>query len=257
MPAAQWQNLRSATAETRPDPAVLLDGSIAINTAAESPGVFFKAADGSLAKVGTAQVGATAPNVTPGGFAGNAQGEFWYDTSVSELKIYQGTTWVGAVGSGYVLPAATATVLGGVKVGSGLDVTADGTLSVVMEVVELLGSADPTAAAPAATIGNAYIANKDGVAVASWTGIAGKQVAAGDILLYDGTNWIHNQAQSISGVTSVTGVAPITIGGTATAPEVSVSVATATTVGVVSVGDGLTVDGAGLLVLASDEGLYS
>jgi hypothetical protein len=32
-------------------------------------------------------------------------------------------------GGGYVLPAATATVLGGVKVGTGLSVTADGTLS--------------------------------------------------------------------------------------------------------------------------------
>jgi hypothetical protein len=147
--------------------------------------------------------------------------------------------------------------LGGVKVGSGLDVTADGTLSVVMEVVELLGSADPTAAAPAATTGNAYIANATGVADASWTGIAGVNVAAGDILLYDGTNWIHNQAQSISGVTSVTGVAPVVIGGTATAPEVSVSIATAVAVGVASFGDGLAIDAAGMVTLLADEGLYS
>ena len=259
MAATQWQNLRSATADTRPDPAVLLDGSIAINTAAESPAVFFKDAAGDLAKAGAAQVGTTAPNATPGGFAGNSKGEQWLDVTDPAkpvLKIFDGTAWV-ATTSDATLPIATATVLGGVKVGSGLDVTADGTLSVVMEVVELLGSADPTAAAPAATIGNAYIANKAGAAGATWTGIVGTQVAAGDILLYDGTNWIHNQAASISGVTSVTGVAPITIGGTATAPEVSVALATATTVGVASFGDGLNVDAAGMVTLLSDEGLYS
>lgn len=259
MAASQWQNLRSATADTRPDPAVLLDGSIAINTATASPGVYFKAADGSLAKAGTAQVGATAPNATPNGFAGNAAGEFWFDTGVSELKLYDGTAWVSASASGYVLPAATTTTLGGVIVGSGLDVAADGTLSVAIEVVELLGSADPTAAAPAATVGNAYIANVTGVADASWTGIAGKDIAAGDILLYDGANWIHNQAQSISGVLSVTGVAPVLIGGTAKAPEISVAVATTTTTGVVSVGEGLAVDAAGVLSVGGtlDEGLYA
>jgi hypothetical protein len=258
MAARQWQNLRSSAADTRPDPAVLLDGSIAINTAAATPGVFFKDASGGLAKVGAAHVGATAPNATPAGFAGNAKGEQWLDLTdplKPVLKTWDGTAWVAAAAQA-TLPVATATVLGGVKVGTGLDVTADGILSVAMEVVELLGSADPTAAAPAATIGNAYIANAAGVADASWTGIAGVEVAAGDILLYDGTNWIHNQAQSISGVLSVTGVAPVLIGGTAEAPEISVALATATTTGVVSVGDGLAVDAAGVLTLMADEGTY-
>lgn len=40
---------------------------------------------------------------------------------------------VSAGGSAYTLPAATASTLGGVKVGSGLAVTADGTLSVTSE----------------------------------------------------------------------------------------------------------------------------
>jgi hypothetical protein len=258
MASKQWQNLRSATADTRPDPAVLLDGSIAINTAAASPAVYFKDASGALAKAGAAQVGTTAPNATPGGFAGNSKGEQWLDVTDPAkpvLKVFDGTAWVAAAAQA-TLPVATATVLGGVKVGTGLDVTADGILSVAMEVVELLGSADPTAAAPAATIGNAYIANAAGVADASWTGIAGVEVAAGDILLYDGTDWIHNQAQSISGVLSVTGVAPVVIGGTAEAPEISVALATATTTGVVSVGDGLAVDAAGVLSLLADEGTY-
>jgi hypothetical protein len=261
MPARQWQNLRSSAPETRPDPAVLLDGSIALNFAAESPGVYFKAADGSLAKAGTAQVGTEAPNSAPGGFAGNAAGEFWLDlTDPAEpvLKVYDGAAWVEAGGGGtdYVLQPATDTVLGGIRVGSGLDVAADGTLSVAMEIVELLGSADPTAAAPAATIGNAYIANTSGVADASWTGIAGVEIAAGDLLLFDGTNWIWNQAASVSGVVSVTGTAPIEVGGTAEAPVIGVAVATAASTGVVSVGDGLAVNGAGVLSLLSDEGTY-
>jgi hypothetical protein len=236
----------------------LLDGQIALNTAGDSPAIFFKDASGALAKAGAAQVGTTAPNATPGGFAGNSKGEQWLDVTDPAkpvLKVFDGTAWVAAA-SDAVLPIATTTTLGGVIVGSGLDVAADGTLSVAMEIVELLGSADPTAAAPAATIGNAYIANASGVADASWTGIAGVQVAAGDLLLYDGTNWIHNQAASISGVLSVTGVAPVLVGGTAEAPEISVALATATTVGVASFGDGLAVDAAGMVTLASDEGLY-
>ena len=36
----------------------------------------------------------------------------------------------GGGGSGYVLPAATANTLGGIKVGSGLSITAEGVLSV-------------------------------------------------------------------------------------------------------------------------------
>jgi hypothetical protein len=258
MAAKPWQSIRNPGADTRPDPANLLDGQIALNTAGDSPAIYFKDAAGDLAKAGAAQVGTTAPNATPAGFAGNSKGEQWLDVTDPAkpvLKVFDGTAWVAAA-SDAVLPIATTTTLGGVIVGSGLDVAADGTLSVAMEIVELLGSADPTAAAPAATIGNAYIANAAGVADASWTGIAGVEVAAGDILLYDGTNWIHNQAQSISGVLSVTGVAPVIVGGTAEAPEISVALATATTVGVASFGDGLAIDGAGMVVLASDEGLY-
>jgi len=259
MASKPWQHVRNPDPDTRPDPTKLVDGQLALNTAATTPGIYFTDAAGDLAKVGSAHVGATAPNATPAGFAGNSLGEQWLDLTDPAspvLKTWDGTAWVAASATP-VLPIATDTVLGGVKVGSGLDVTADGTLSVAMEVVELLGSADPTKTAPAATIGNAYIASMTGVADASWTGIAGNSVAAGDILLFDGTNWIQNEAASISGVVSVTGVAPVVIGGTATAPEVSVSIATATATGVASFGDGLLVDAAGMVVLDADEGLYA
>ncbi len=259
MAAKQWQNLRNSGADTRPDPGLLLDGSIAINTAAASPAVYFKDAAGGLAKAGVAAVGATAPNATPGGFAGNAAGEFWYDTGTSELKLYDGTAWVAASASGYILPPATTTTLGGVIVGSGLDVAADGTLSLAVEVLELMGSLDPTQPAPALTAteaGHTYVANVGGVADASFGLAAGVEVAAGDLLIWTGTEWVHNQAASISGVLSVTGVAPVLVGGTAEAPEISVALATATTVGVASFGDGLAIDGAGMVTLLADEGLY-
>jgi hypothetical protein len=304
MAASQWHNLRSPVANTRPDPAVLLDGSIAINTAAESPAVFFRAADGSLSMVGTAYVGATAPNATPGGFAGNAPGEFWWDTTATELKLWDGVQWVSAGGggaTGYVLPIASATVLGGVKVGAnlaidatgvlstnlgagsvppvalpiatkttlggvivgnGLDVAVDGTLSLALEVLELMGSLDPTAAPPALTaaeIGHVYIANATGIANPGFGLPVNTTVAAGDLLLWDGTAWVWNQSASVSGVTSVAGTLPITVGGTATTPLIGVNVATTTTTGVVSVGEGLAVDAAGVLSVTGllDEGIYS
>jgi hypothetical protein len=258
MAAKPWQSIRNLTPDNRPDPANLLEGQIALNIAATTPAIYFKDAAGALAKAGAAQVGTTAPNATPGGFAGNSKGEQWLDVTNPAkpvLKVYDGTAWVQAAADA-ALPVATATVLGGVKVGTGIDVTADGTISLAIDVVELLGSADPTAAAPAATVGNAYIANATGVADASWTGVAGKEIAAGDILLYDGTIWIHNRSNDQAGVLSVTGVAPVVIGGTAATPEISVALATATTVGVASFGDGLAIDAAGMVVLNSDEGVY-
>jgi hypothetical protein len=300
MAAKPWQSIRNSSPDNRPDPAVLVEGQIALNTAAESPAVYFKAADGSLSMAGTAYVGVTAPNVTPGGFAGNSKGEFWYDTSVPELKLWDGTAWVvaGGGGTGYVLPIASATVLGGVKVGAnlaidatgilstalgagsvpsvalpiatktvlggvivgnGLDVAVDGTLSLAMEVLELMGSIDPTAVPPvltAADIGHVYIASATGAPNAGFglTGVT--SVAAGDLLVWDGAAWIHNQSASVSGVTSVTGTLPITVGGTATAPLIGVNVATATAVGVASFGDGLAINAAGLVTLNADEGTY-
>lgn len=298
---AQWQNIRSATADTRPDPSILLDGSIALNTAVESPAVYFKAADGSLAMAGTAYVAGVAPNSTPGGWAGNAAGEFWYDTTTTTLKLWDGTAWVNAGAAGYVLPIASATVLGGVKVGAnlaidatgvlstalgagsvppvalpiatktllggvivgnGLDVAVDGTLSLALEVLELMGSIDPTAAPPALTaaeIGHVYIANATGIANAGFALPVNTTVSAGDLLLWDGTAWIWNQSASVSGVTSVTGTLPITVGGTATAPLIGVNVATTTTTGVVSVGEGLAVTAAGVLSVTGvlDEGVYA
>lgn len=96
------QNLRSGTLDKRPDPANLANGQIAINYNEGDPAIYFKGDSGALVKVSPTYVGNTAPNVSPatGGSSGNSIGETWFDTSISTLKIYDGTQFVGVSGGG-------------------------------------------------------------------------------------------------------------------------------------------------------------
>jgi len=91
------QHLRSSTANKRPTPGSMADGQLAVNTAATSPGVFFKDAAGNLVKAGPVHVGTSAPNVSPasGGHAGNSTGELWLDTTGTDytLKTWDGSAW--------------------------------------------------------------------------------------------------------------------------------------------------------------------
>jgi hypothetical protein len=101
--ASSIQLLRSNNAQERPFPGNLLDGQPAINTNAQEPGLFFKASDGSIVKIGPAAITSdgSPPNTGGLGQLGNAVGELWLDKSVSPpiLKIYDGSQWVDA-GSG-------------------------------------------------------------------------------------------------------------------------------------------------------------
>jgi hypothetical protein len=54
--ASSIQLLRSNNPNERPFPGNLLDGQPAINTNAEEPGLFFKATDGSIVKIGPAAI---------------------------------------------------------------------------------------------------------------------------------------------------------------------------------------------------------
>ena len=56
-------------------------------------------------------------------------GQIYFNTSTKVLYQYDGENWKAAGGE-YVLPAATTSTLGGVKVGTGLTATVDGTLSI-------------------------------------------------------------------------------------------------------------------------------
>ena len=94
------QNLRSGTANKRPQPSSLSDGQIAINYNETDPGIYIKGNSGALIKVSPTYVGTSAPNGSPatGGNAGNAKGETWLDTSTTppSLKIFDGSSFVAS-----------------------------------------------------------------------------------------------------------------------------------------------------------------
>jgi hypothetical protein len=102
------QFLRSLVLNKRPDPAKLLPGQPAVNTAAAQPGLFFADDTGTtLFKVGPCSVGASAPNAGatgPVGALGNTNGELWLDTTPSTLdrpgpvlKVWDGTQWINCM----------------------------------------------------------------------------------------------------------------------------------------------------------------
>jgi hypothetical protein len=128
--ASSIQLLRSTIAQERPFPGNLLEGQPAVNLNVSEPGLFFKAADGSLVKVGPAAITAdgSPPNASATGQAGNAVGEMWLDKSVVPpvLKIYDGTSWIDAGsgsggGSNVSLLRWTKTAIGGETSLSGSD----------------------------------------------------------------------------------------------------------------------------------------
>ena len=103
---------RSGTASKRPDAVNMSYGEIDLNYDSTTGGLFYKNSAGSVVKVGPAQVGTAAPNATPAGSAGNSVGEFWYDTSTTSLKIWNGTSWVVTVNTGGFLPLTGGTMTG-------------------------------------------------------------------------------------------------------------------------------------------------
>ena len=99
------QLLRSLVLNKRPDPAKLLPGQGAVNTAAAQPGLFFADDTGAtLFKVGPCTVGIVAPNAGATGAPGqlgNTLGELWLDTNGDPplfpgptLKVWNGTSWI-------------------------------------------------------------------------------------------------------------------------------------------------------------------
>ena len=95
--ATAIQLLRSAVPHLRPDPGVLADGMPMVNLAEESPGLYFRLANGTLSKIGPAHIGSVAPNVAPQGHSGNTIGELWFDTTDARniaLKAWDGTQWL-------------------------------------------------------------------------------------------------------------------------------------------------------------------
>ena len=132
--STQIQFLRTDQVQLRPDPNVLANGMPLLNFNEQEPGLFFKARDGSLFKVGPTAVGELAPNSGANGFAGNTVGEMWLDTSglVPMLKVYDGVQWTpssdpGGVSSvGLSMPTSIFDV-------AGSPITSAGVLSVSLQ----------------------------------------------------------------------------------------------------------------------------
>ena len=143
-----------------------------------------------------------------------------------------------APGVAYNLPPATTQSLGGVIVGSGLRVAADGTLSSILGVLSYKGTVTPTDHPPKnPATGDTYI-TRAGVFTPEWTGAGGQEAAAGDLILWDGTQWdLIAGANHIAGVHQVYAAEPIYLAGTAKDPEVHVRDATTATAGVVRLAD--------------------
>ena len=138
----------------------------------------------------------------------------------------------------FMLTPATAAAIGAIKPGTNLSVDADGTLhAAISGALTYRGAIDPTTseAPAAAAVGDVYLASAGGPALASWQGLAGEQIAQGDLLLFDGTNWTANAALGPdgAGVIRIQVAAPLVIDESDPAqPLLSVEPATTAAAGV-------------------------
>ena len=145
----------------------------------------------------------------------------------------------------FMLTPATAVAIGAIRPGTNLSVDADGTLhAAISGALTYRGAIDPTTteAPAAAAVGDVYLASSSGPAMASWSGLAGQEIAQGDLLLFDGSNWSANAALGPdgAGVIRIQVAAPLAVDESDPAqPLLSVESATAAAAGVVQLADPL------------------
>jgi hypothetical protein len=145
----------------------------------------------------------------------------------------------------FMLSPATAAAIGAIKPGTNLSVDADGTLhAAIPGALTYRGAIDPTTteAPVGAEAGDVYIASSSGPAMASWSGIAGADIAQGDLLLFDGSNWSANAALGPdgAGLIRIQVAAPLAVDESDPAqPLLSVEPATTAAAGVVQLADPL------------------
>jgi hypothetical protein len=159
----------------------------------------------------------------------------------------------------FMLTPATAAAIGAIRPGTNLTVDADGTLhAAIPGALHYRGGIDPTTAeAPAdAAVGDVYMASASGMALQSWSGLAGQQIVQGDLLLFDGESWSANAALGPdgAGVIRIQVAAPLSVDESDPAqPLLSVDPATTESAGVVQLasGDDLTAGTEGAAVDAA------
>lgn len=84
---------RSNTAHKRPNAADIVEGEVTINYNSSSCGFFIKDNNGGIKKIGPVEISSSAPNSSPAGSSGNAEGELWYEPTSQELKVYYNGSW--------------------------------------------------------------------------------------------------------------------------------------------------------------------
>ena len=184
--AIQIQHRRSATASKRPTAAILLDGEIGVNTNNGTPGVFLEDSNGSVVKIGPAEVGGTAPNASPagGGAIGNSTGEFWYDTANSVLKTYTGSAFVVAgsttIGTTSIDLGNSSTTLAGLTDVSSALFTFPGSTSGDFKLQSAAASDSTTYTWPAADGTASQVLTTNGSGALSWTEASTNDLTQGD-----------------------------------------------------------------------------
>ena len=254
---------RSDVASKRPDPDALFDGELALNFDAATGGLYYKDTDENIVKVGPCQVSPTAPNSTPGpgGSTGNSIGEFWFNTTVSALFMWDGDSWVD-VTTGVPGPVQSVSGTSPIVIDNTdpfnpvveID-AASTTQSGAVQLYDGVDSTSTTEAATANAVKTAYDKADDAIPDSTFTA-AGELIVgtgagtytvlapgAAEYILQsngDGTlSWIVNSAGD---VTSVSGTAPIQVDNTdPQTPVVSVDSATTSALGVVQVGTNIDV----------------
>ncbi len=134
------------------------------------------------------------------------------------------------------LPIASASTLGGIKVGANLSITSEGVLSAeVSGALVYMGTKNFTASPGSLNqqVGHLYVNTTNGTANAGWVGFGGEAVNIGDMAIWNGSAWDLNASGSgEQGVLSVSSTAPLVTGGTASNPNLSISAATPSSSGV-------------------------
>jgi hypothetical protein len=208
---------RSSVKGKKPNPTADLEhGDLALNFNHESATIFARADDDSLLEWHAG----SGVNIKPD----------WNAAAGNAAEILNKPT----IPAAYTLPAASTTNLGGVKVGNGLKILADGTLSSAVDgALVFRGTADPTMAPPATpTKGDVYVTTKAGALHTGWTGAAGQAVVLHELVVWDGTEWDLMGPAATTAVASISATAPLHATGTSTV-ALTVDAASETASGVI------------------------
>jgi len=135
---------RSGNSSDRPSGISVGAGEPAVCFGANDPGLYVKDSAGNIRKVGPSHYGATAPNSSPVGLAGNSIGEQWVDSSTSAyyLRVWTGSVWqkigasfadsstiAGSAGSANFATVAGSTITASGAISASGAITASGAIS--------------------------------------------------------------------------------------------------------------------------------